>query len=106
LSSTPRQLALGSTHTCARTDVGVECWGDNANHQCGSDNIAMMDRRITSPRVVVGIDSSDEVAAGSFHTCVRSGTLVECFGTNADGQLGDGGSAVPSSFTPVMVSWP
>lgn len=105
LSSTARQLALGSTHTCARTDLGVECWGENLNHQCGSDNAIPADRWIVSPRPVVGVEVSDEVGAGSLHTCVRMGTALRCFGDNSYGQLGDG-SAVPSSFTPVSVSWP
>jgi hypothetical protein len=46
-----------------------------------------------------------EIAAGMFHTCVAkpSGT-VQCWGSNAKGQLGPGVSVGAHSFTPTTVT--
>ena len=39
---------------------------------------------------MVGVTGSTQIASGAYHACVLTvGVAVECWGYNADGQLGD-----------------
>jgi len=89
-AGTPRQIALGSTHTCARTASTVFCWGDNFLGQAGLDNGTAMGIMLATPMEVTSLGLVDELAAGSNHTCARDAAGVRCFGDNSTGQLGAG----------------
>ena len=108
------QIAGGANHTCAvHADHTVSCWGSNSTGQLGlggspaqgscaesdGSNVAC----VTSPAVVPGLTDVVEVRAGERHTCARKsdGTVV-CWGTNFDGELGDGTNTNRSS--PVAVA--
>jgi alpha-tubulin suppressor-like RCC1 family protein len=118
-------LAAGAGHTCALlNDASMKCWGDDAHGQLGDGASASS----STPVDVSGIDGSDNdhkatvITAGDDHTCavLANGALV-CWGTNADGQLGDGSTtdratptavhnmgptpnAVPAQFRPIIKS--
>jgi alpha-tubulin suppressor-like RCC1 family protein len=85
-------LAAGGIHTCAITERGrVFCWGFNGSGQLGDgtrhERIHPVAVRGLSGRVV-------EVAAGGLHTCALTATgVVECWGSNASGEIGGGGKA-------------
>lgn len=96
------QISAGSVHVCARTASAVHCWGDNFAGQTGE--VGGMGSTL-APRAVGGVGAVEEVAAGTSHTCVRvSGTMHRCWGSNMDGQLGDGTTG-PGGATPVGVRW-
>ena len=97
----PTKLAGGGFHTCGITSLGgLECWGQNSDGQLGDGTNTV---RLT-PVHVVGLSSGVfTVATGLAHTCaVASGGKVECWGLDADGELGDGTNE--SSAIPVRVS--
>ena len=82
-------VASGYYHGCARTSGGaVQCWGLNGDGQLGDGTTS--DR--LAPATVVGFAGGVYTAAGGeSHTCrLTSAGGVECWGRNADGQLGDG----------------
>jgi alpha-tubulin suppressor-like RCC1 family protein len=85
------QLALGNRHSCAREASGeVLCWGANDLGQIG-DNTGASQR--TSPTAVRNVDDAAHIAAGQDHTCVaRTAGGASCWGTNLNGQLGNGES--------------
>jgi alpha-tubulin suppressor-like RCC1 family protein len=96
-------IAAGDNHTCALLDDGsVWCWGHNSSGQLG-------DGTTTDSLVPVQVSglSARAVATGSAHTCaIGDGALtgegsVWCWGSNADGQLGNNSSA--DSSRPVAV---
>jgi alpha-tubulin suppressor-like RCC1 family protein len=102
-----QQIALGSLHSCARTETQVACWGDNFFGQAGQNNTLLPLRFIALPVAVEGITSPSELTTGSNHTCVRVSLPTPsfyCFGPNLRNQLGDG--TTTDSWMPVMVQWP
>jgi alpha-tubulin suppressor-like RCC1 family protein len=111
-SSTPltgvTTIAAGLRHTCAvLTDSTVRCWGWNSTiHAPTGSPIAgsggqvgdgtVIDR--LAPVTVIASAGSTEpltgaqaLAAGWLHTCaLMIDTTVKCWGTNTDGELGEG----------------
>ena len=89
LSSGVQALAAGSGHTCALLETGgVRCWGQNGAGQLGDGSET--DR--LGPVAVSGLGGSAiAIAAGGTHTCaVLASGHVQCWGLNANGQLGAG----------------
>ena len=80
------QVVAGANFACALTSTGkVYCWGKNDNGQIGQgDSVGFS----SSPQEVSGLSGVDELAAGSYHACARTGTTVRCWGSNNLGQSG------------------
>ncbi len=88
--TTAVQISAGRNHSCARlADNTLRCWGSNNSGQLGNNSN-------TSSPVPVSVNlitGASQVSAGDDHTCARlaaGGGSVRCWGSNADGQLGDG----------------
>jgi len=89
LPSDVTAIAIGGYATCAVTPVGgMKCWGHNEDGQLGDGTT--QDR--TEPVDVTGLSSAvSAAAAGANHTCAVLDTgVVQCWGVNDFGQLGDG----------------
>lgn len=94
----------GFGHVCSLVQDGtVECWGSNYYGQLGRNS------RISSPepQQVLNVSSAWQMAVGKYHVCILilSNTPgqddIQCWGLNADGQLGNG--TYESSMVPVYV---
>lgn len=91
-------IAAGGFHTCAiGPSVSPVCWGRDDYGQLGDgttgdDSLDTLDIVRTHPVEVTHLgDDAAAIAAGRYHTCVltkRRG--VDCWGRNAEGQLGNG----------------
>jgi alpha-tubulin suppressor-like RCC1 family protein len=98
------RLAAGASHSCAILDGGIaKCWGLNSAGQLG-DNTKM---DAPTPVPVSDLDgvTVTGITAGSSHTCARvtAGAAVgsvRCWGSNAQGQIGNAG--VMESLKPVQ----
>ena len=100
-----KQIAAGSTHTCAvASNNKAYCWGDNTYGQLGNNSTA-------SSSVPVAVDTSGvlsgksivQITAGSAHTCaIASDNQVYCWGSNANGRLGN--NSTTNSLVPVAVN--
>ncbi len=99
--ATLTQIAAGDQHTCALYSTGqVKCWGSDTSGQLG-DSAAYASS--TVPVFVSGITNATAISAGTAHTCaVLSNGRIYCWGSDSDGQLGNGGGG--SSGVPVQVS--
>lgn len=101
-SGSVRQITAGQDHTCAiGANYKAYCWGLNLLNQLGDGTTT---QRITAGAVSQGAVPTNaivgRVSANVSHTCLlASDNKVYCWGSNANGQLGDG--TVLQRSTPV-----
>jgi alpha-tubulin suppressor-like RCC1 family protein len=94
-------VAVGEDHSCAvLAGGGVACWGLIDMGEVGDGTRT---RRDTATLVTGLAARAVSVAAGRAFTCaLLEGGAVQCWGTNGEGQLGDG--TYSSSATPRTVA--
>jgi alpha-tubulin suppressor-like RCC1 family protein len=96
------EVAVGQQHACAiLKDASVVCWGENDLGQLGPGATSRSDFAVPVP----GISDAIEISANfSNHTCVlrRDGGVL-CWGSNTNGQLGDGNGG-PGVFSRAPVA--
>ena len=105
----PQQVSAGFWHSCARDNLGIHCWGHNADGQSeipaglvnpvsveagGSHSCAIDDSGVNcwgnNQFNQIDLPSFNQptlLSAGWFHNCVRDANGVSCWGDNAKGQL-------------------
>ena len=89
LSGVVTALTAGFRHTCALISGGTaQCWGYNGAGQLGDGTITQRN----TATLVTGLSGAViSLSGGGNHTCALiSGGTVQCFGSNSNGQLGDG----------------
>ncbi|MGH3646150.1 MAG: Ig-like domain-containing protein [Micromonosporaceae bacterium] len=98
-------LAAGDSHTCARvTADAVKCWGFNGSGQLGDGTTTMRKRPTAVPALDGSVNSKKAklITAGDFHSCAtRTDGAMVCWGSDSNGQLGNG-SPLSNSATPVV----
>lgn len=96
------RVVSGLHHSCLLTvDRQLYCWGLNASGQIGDGTTTLrtVPTRVVLPQGLVAVD----VAAGEDHTCaVLSDGKVHCWGSNANGKLGDG--TIAARMTPTLAA--
>ena len=115
LTSGVSAVSAGGGHTCAvTTSGGANCWGNNNTGQLGNGAVVNPEMCTvpgystapcsTTPVDVSGLASGvSAISTGLGFTCaVTTAGGAKCWGSNSDGQLGDG--TTTNSSTPVGVS--
>ena len=95
------QISVGSKHSCALTNLNVQCWGENSAGQLGNGSGIQS----TTPASVSLFNAAQATAidAGPFHTCaVTTAQKVQCWGRNADGELGVVGAPKSPQEVPLV----
>jgi alpha-tubulin suppressor-like RCC1 family protein len=83
-------LAAGQNHVCALTAKGtIYCWGDNTYNQLGTGGGTEMQSYTPVIATPVGVTA---LAAGGNENCVivQGAGQVACWGSDSDGQIGNG----------------
>lgn len=101
-------IAAGDRSTCALLLGGtVECWGANDSGQLGNASVANSTNVPVAGPVTSGATAIAVGDSISRFTCV---TLIDktgrCWGSNNNGELGDGATTPPITNTPVVVDFP
>jgi len=99
--TTTALIGAGEEHTCAVVSDGSgRCWGLNYHGQLGNNGVGMMQ---TTPVVVTGLSNAVAITSGNMHSCalLNDGTVV-CWGSNTNGQIGDGTNTNRLTFAPVL----
>ena len=100
-----KTIGVGYDQVCALgADSSLACWGGNADGQLG---IGTVGGGVPTATHLYGVSGMFEISAGTFSTCVLhvSGTAY-CWGTNSNGQLGDGDFIDKSSPVGVGITAP
>src|SRR5207245_667397 len=78
----PGTLGIGDDTTCGLLNGTFGCWGA----QFGA-----------VPTSVGGFSDVQQLSVGGGHTCVvRAGGVLDCWGSNTRGQLGNGNCCIPN----------
>ncbi len=91
-------LAAGARHACVTDGTYVACWGDNTGQAVlpGGTAGPSLPTPVTLP------ESADRLGAGNDLTCARLVTgAVVCWGSDTNGQRGDGPGETPAMATDV-----
>ncbi len=92
---------------------GIDCWGDNSNGELGNGSTGGPDGvgGYDTPQVVTGITDAISVAGdgyGNGYCAVLSTGVVDCWGDNSNGELGNGSTGGPDGVggydTPQVVT--
>jgi alpha-tubulin suppressor-like RCC1 family protein len=96
-----KQIVAGAYHTCALLATNaVKCWGLNSVGQLGLGSSGAS-RNV--PTDVVGLAGIKALASRANHVCAITATdTVKCWGSNANGQVGDGSKVQANSPSDVM----
>lgn len=83
------KVSAGRGHSCALTSSGeIYCWGSNTSGQLGAGTRTI--HRLEAD-LVSGINNAVDIATGAHHSCaLLASDVVQCWGSNGTGQLGDG----------------
>ena len=94
-------LDVGGLHICGLdTDGAVWCWGANSHGQLGEGTLVRRDEA-TPVRALTA--RAHAVTSGYEHTCALTDAGgVWCWGSNSNGQLGDGTTTTRSLPVPVV----
>jgi len=102
------RLTAGASHACVSDASGaVLCWGDNRFRQSTSATADLL----KTPVPVVGADGIAlrfvDISAGTQHTCGRSSDgIVQCWGDNSRGEIGDGTLSAATQPSAAMLTCP
>jgi len=96
-------VSAGEAHTCAIRAGRIACWGLDGSGQLG-DGTASPGSDPTPNLIASGATDWKSVSAGGLHTCATRAGRVYCWGSDFNGQLGDGSAAPGSDPTPGLIA--
>ena len=101
-------ISAGIGSSCAlQNDGNISCWGSNRFGQLGNGTGGTFHDHSPVPVKVKGIDDATAITTGGYiysHSCALHQTgSISCWGSNDDGQLGNGTGGTFHDHSPVPV---
>jgi alpha-tubulin suppressor-like RCC1 family protein len=94
-------IAPASSFACGVAAGTLMCWGDNSFGECAAATVGgSFDMPMPSPTAP---GTWTAVAAGELHACGISSGQVSCWGSDYNGQLGNGMVESPGGYPPAAV---
>lgn len=91
LPGTATMVDAGTDFSCALVGGDVYCWGANGSGQLGNNSTTASP--VPQPQRVQGLAGTvTSLSAGATHACAVAGGTAYCWGSDANGRLGDGAS--------------
>jgi alpha-tubulin suppressor-like RCC1 family protein/putative cell wall-binding protein len=100
-------ISAGGRHTCAvLADSTARCWGLNVNGRLGDGTNTPSSVPVTvTTSAGTTLSGVTHISAGNSHTCaVLADSTARCWGSNGNGELGDGTNNTPSSLPVTVVN--
>ena len=101
-------ISTGDIHACALNTLGrAYCWGENRDGRLGdaTTTVRTVPVAVDTRRPRFGVRNIASISAGGRHSCaVTTGGQAFCWGSNTQGQLGDGSGR--DRLVPTMVRFP
>lgn len=85
-------IRLGKSFGCYLRDGKVYCWGDNSHGQAGNSTTGSFSNPNNYPIQANTLTDVSHFTTGDYHVCAVQNDKVYCWGSNSDGQLGNGAS--------------
>lgn len=96
-------LSAGLDATCAVTRGGtVVCWGNNRSGQLGLPSSSTPESAV--PLEVAGVSAATRTSVCAAHACAIAASEVVCWGSDVEGQLGNGSGDESRGRPPVEVA--
>jgi alpha-tubulin suppressor-like RCC1 family protein len=92
-------ITVGDAHACASVNGDVKCWGHNHYGELGNNHITDSHVLVQVEGLTSGVTAID--AGGAYHACAVVNGGAQCWGGNAEGQLGN--NSTIDSHVPVQV---
>jgi len=100
----PQRVAAGDEHACALVGGAAYCWGSNASGQLGAGASGPVQSSLPLTVAVPAGVSFVSLTAGTNHTCGLTGAgSLYCWGSDADGALGNGDATTANQSAPSPV---
>ena len=99
-----KSISLGYQHTCAvLSDESLKCWGSIEDGQLGNGVTSGLNA--VNPVSVSGLGAVRSISLGYSHSCaLLSNQRAKCWGSNNDGQLGNGSSGTDNATPGTVIN--
>jgi len=101
LSNSWTHIFAGSSHTCGIDAGELFCWGSDFHGKVGNGSASSSN--VTAPEKIGSSDDWTHISAGSSHTCgIDTGKLF-CWGSDRQGQVGNGPASSSNVIAPERI---